>query len=137
MQFSAKSLEKLKQTKKVSFKISANASSLTEAYSETCLRSKMERFAKTVKAHQTLHLRCLTGFWICLWTIPLNTCIPLYFWICLWVPSSPIIPQVCCRFVVSSILIFYCSLGASLSFNFTLLISFLSLSPLTYLHGMN
>ena len=35
---------------------------MSEAHSETCQTSKMERFAKIVNG-KTLHLRYLTGFW--------------------------------------------------------------------------
>ena len=40
--------------------------SSSNAYSETCQTSKMELLAVTY-IHKKLHLRCLTGFWICLW----------------------------------------------------------------------
>ena len=38
----------------------------TETYSEPCQASKMEIFTKICKK---LHLRCLTGLWIRVWTI--------------------------------------------------------------------
>lgn len=40
---------------------------MLEAYSESCLTSRMERFPK-IFICKKLRVRCLKGFWICLWT---------------------------------------------------------------------